>query len=175
MSRRNIISILFIIFALLILILLIFSSKISYQWLEVIYAALLAVIVGLVVEFIYKRYSAKSKMLKTTITPPTNPIKHLAKLVLKEKHEILIKEYERLFGREDFIGLAEANDLLFVGKEHFKITRQDDGFYIEDLNTKNGTLLNNNQIKGLEKQKLVNGDEIIVAKTLKFIYFEENI
>jgi predicted component of type VI protein secretion system len=86
----------------------------------------------------------------------------------------LIKEYERTFGREDFIGVAPADELMFIGKEHFKITREDDGYYLEDLNTKNGTSLDGENITGQGKRKLTEGDEIVVAKTLEIKYFEDN-
>ncbi|MDI9623377.1 MAG: FHA domain-containing protein [Methanothermobacter sp.] len=48
----------------------------------------------------------------------------------------------------------------------------DDGCYIEDLDTKNGTKINGNEIKGLGKIKLENQDEILVAKTLPIKYLE---
>jgi hypothetical protein len=163
----------------IIIILAIFQSEIltqwfRYEWMDLLYAVILAVIAGLLLEFIYRRYSAKSKMLQTTMTPPSESSKFMAKLVLKENHEFLIKEYERIFGREDFIGVAPADELMFIGKEHFKITREDDGYYIEDLNTKNGTSLEEEDITGLGKRKLTVGDEILVAKTLQIKYFESN-
>jgi FHA domain len=145
-----------------------------YEWMDLLYAVILAIIAGLLIEFIYRRYSAKSKMLQTTMTPPSESSKFMAKLVLKENHEFLIKEYERTFGREDFIGVAPADELMFIGKEHFKITRDNDGYYIEDLNTKNGTSLDEKDISGSGKQKLADGDEILVAKILHIKYFEDN-
>jgi pSer/pThr/pTyr-binding forkhead associated (FHA) protein len=93
---------------------------------------------------------------------------------LKENHEFLIREYERIFGREDFIGVTPADELMFIGKEHFKITRDKDGYYIEDLNTKNGTSLDGIEISGHGKQKLIDGNEILVAKTLQIKYSEDN-
>ena len=96
----------------------------------------------------------------------------MAKLVLKENQEFIIKEFERVFGREDFIGVTGPDDLLYVGKEHFKITKQSDGYYIEDLNTKNGTQVNGEEIKGKGKRKLENEDNILVAQILNIKYFD---
>jgi pSer/pThr/pTyr-binding forkhead associated (FHA) protein len=110
---------------------------------------------------------------QTTATPPIDTKKSLAKLSLKENYEFLIKEFEKIFGREDFLGMALTDDLLFIGKRHFKITKMDDGFYIEDLDTKNGTKLNGEEIRGSGKVKLENGDEILVAKILNISYNEE--
>jgi hypothetical protein len=166
------------IFVLIVLVLAIFQTEsltqwLRYEWMDLLYAVILAIIAGLLIEFIYRRYSAKSKMLQTTMTPASESSKFMAKLVLKENQEFLIKDYERTFGREDFIGVAPADELMFIGKDHFKINRDDDGFYIEDLNTKNGTSLEGEDISGQGKRKLTDGDEIVVAKTLQIKYFED--
>lgn len=179
LSGPRLIILIIAIFVAIVLVLAIFQTDnftqwVQYEWLDLLYAIILAIIAGLLIEFIYRRYSAKSKMLQTTMTPPSESSKFLAKLVLKEKHEFLIKEYERTFGREDFIGVAPADELMFIGKEHFKITREDDGYYLEDLNTKNGTSLDGENITGQGKRKLTEGDEIVVAKTLEIKYFEDN-
>lgn len=151
----------------------IFTQWFRYEWMDLLYAVILAVIAGLLLEFIYRRYSTKSKMLQTTMTPASESSKFMAKLVLKENQEFLIKEYERIFGREDFIGVAPADELMFIGKEHFKITREEDGYYIKDLNTKNGTSLDGEDLTGRGKIKLADGNEILVAKTLEIKYFED--
>ncbi len=167
------------IFVLIVLVLTIFQTEnltqwYRYEWMDLIYAIILSIIAGLLIEFVYRRYSAKSKMLQTTMTPASESSKFMAKLVLKENQEFLIKEYVRTFGREDFIGVAPADELMFIGKEHFKITRDDDGYYIEDLNTKNGTSLDGKDISGQGKRKLTDGDEIVVAKILQIKYLEDN-
>ncbi|WP_429222974.1 FHA domain-containing protein [Methanobacterium oryzae] len=151
-----------------------FNNWLKFQWLDVLIAAVMAIIAGLIIQSFYRKYSTKSKMEKTTMAPPSQIRKYWAKLVLKDKHEFLIKEYERIFGREDFLGITLTDDLIFIGKKHFKITKEDDGFYIEDLGTKNGTMLNGKEIKELGKRKLQNGDEILVAKILNIKYYEEN-
>lgn len=179
MSRSQIITWILVLTGIIVLILLIFRKDefinwLNYQWLEIIYAAIMALIVGLLIDYIYRKYSAKSKMLQTTVTPPSQNQEVMAKLVIENKHEFYIKDYEKIFGREDFIGVTVPDELVFIGKKHFKITRKDYGFFIEDLNTKNGTLLNGQDITKLGKKKLENGDEILVAKTLK-INFETSI
>lgn len=179
MSGPRLLTFIIAIFFVIVIVLAIFQTEnltqwFKYEWMDLIYAVILAIIAGLLIEFIYRRYSAKSKMLQTTMTPASESSKFMAKLVLKENQEFLIKEYERTFGREDFIGVAPADELMFIGKEHFKITRNNDGYYIEDLNTKNGTSLDGEDISGLVKRKLTNGDEIVVAKILQIKYFEDN-
>ncbi|HII84879.1 MAG TPA: FHA domain-containing protein [Methanobacterium subterraneum] len=143
--------------------------------LNFIYALLLAIIAAVLINYFYKRHSAKSKMLQTTVTPPLQSSQSQAKLILKEKHEFIIKEYERVFGREDFVGVLVADDLLFIGKKHFKISKKDDGFYIKDLKTKNGTKINSKDLKGHESVRLHDGDNILVADVLNIRYTEEMI
>jgi hypothetical protein len=177
MSSKALIGII-ITFVLIVLYLVIFwrdqlITWLNTSWFDLLLAVILAIFVGLVLNYIYKKYSSKSKMLKTTITPPNSTHHSLAKLVLKENQEFIIKEYQRVFGREDFIGVTVPDDLLYVGKEHFKITKQSDGYYIEDLNTKNGTQINGEEIKGKGKRKLKNEDDILLAKTLNIKYFDE--
>lgn len=147
----------------------------QFQWLNFIYALLLAIIAAVLINYFYKRHSAKSKMLQTTVTPPPQSSQSQAKLILKEKHEFIIKEYERVFGREDFVGVLVADELLFIGKIHFKISKKDDGFYIQDLETKNGTKINSKDLKGHESVRLHDGDNIIVADVLNIQYTEKMI
>ncbi|MGZ7108634.1 MAG: FHA domain-containing protein [Methanobacterium sp.] len=178
MTRRNIIIIIIALVALVIVLsALIFGNYFldwtRSQWLDIIYAAIMAIVVGLIIEYLYRKYSAKSKMAQTTIIPPTKPKVSFARLVLKDKHEFLIKEYERIFGREDFLGVTVVDDLMFIGKKHFKISKEEDGFYIEDLGTKNGTMLNGEEISSKGKVKLQNEDEILVAKALSIKYYEK--
>ncbi|MGF7118535.1 FHA domain-containing protein [Methanobacterium oryzae] len=175
MSRIKIILIFAILAIVTIVSILIFSdlfvSWFKFQWLDLLYAAIMAIIAGIIIEYFYRKYLHKSKFLRTTIV--NKPRKLLAKLVLPDNKEFIINEYERTFGREDFVGTIIVDDLLFLGKQHFKLTLMDDGFYIEDLNTKNGTIVNGEEIKGMGKIKLRNQDEILVAKVLKLKYLEQ--
>lgn len=164
-------------FGIIIIIFIIILASQSFEWLKYnwtlfIEFLILLVIVVLVLELIYKKYFFKNRMELTTISqkPETNVIQ--AKFVLKEKNEFLIKEFERNFGREDFVGLVMADDLKFIGKEHFKIIKKSDGYYIEDLITKNGTEINSMEIGGKGEVKLENEDQILVAKTIEIRYVE---
>lgn len=147
----------------------------QFQWLNFTYALLLAIIAAVLINYFYKKHSAKSKMLQTTVTPPPQSSQSQAKLILKEKHEFIIKEYERVFGREDFVGVLVADELLFIGKNHFKISKKDDGFHIQDLETKNGTKINSKDLKGHESVRLHDGDNILVADVLNIQYTEKMI
>jgi pSer/pThr/pTyr-binding forkhead associated (FHA) protein len=63
------------------------------------------------------------------------------------------------------VGRSEECDIRFphpaVSRRHFRIIRQDDGFFIEDMGTLPGTRVNDQPIRGVTR--LFNGDRIRVA------------
>lgn len=148
---------------------------VQFQWIDLIYALLVAVIASIIIVYVYKKHSTRSKILETTVTPPPHSSPSMAKLILKEKNEFIIKDYEKIFGREDFLGVISEDKLRFIGKKHFKITKKNDGFYLKDLDTKNGTQINGKNIKGLNSIKLDNEDIISVANVLNIKYIEEMV
>jgi hypothetical protein len=140
------------------------------QWIHIFYAVIFAIIAGIIIHYVYTRVVPKPKISQKTML--VKPKTVIAKLILPNNNEVKITEDEEVFGREDFVGAVSVDDLLFVGRKHFKITKEDNGVYIEDLNSKNGTKLNGEEIKGLGRRKLMNGDEILVANVLKIRYVE---
>jgi len=97
----------------------------------------------------------------------------MAKLILKFKEatleEIPITKPAITIGRVDKNDIKIEN--LAVSREHAKIVKDEDRYIIEDLNSLNGTFLNEKRVmKGI----LRNNDEILVGKhTLVFIDEEE--
>lgn len=66
------------------------------------------------------------------------------------------------------IGKQESNVDYFLNKEvvsryHVKITKEEEGYYITDLNSTNGTSLNGNPMSCYLRHKLTNGDKISIA------------
>lgn len=71
-------------------------------------------------------------------------------------------------GETCVIGKKEDEVDLFIDDEgisrmHARIFKKDDGFYIEDLNSTNGTFKNGLRLKPYEQKKLSKGDEIKLA------------
>lgn len=175
MLKRKILAIMGLIFVVFIIFIVIYSNNNVFywaqnQWLNLFYSFILAIIAGIFTAYAYIRFKPKNKISERTLR--IKPKKILAKLVLPGGNQCIIKEYERIFGREDFLGIILGDKLNFIGKKHFKVTKMDDGFYIEDLNTKNGTWLNDEDIRGLGKKKLGNNDKISIANVLKIKYNE---
>lgn len=75
------------------------------------------------------------------------------------------------------VGRGKECDLVIderqVSRQHIKIKRLDDVYYVEDLNSKNGTWVNGEQLKG--ERQLKDGDEIQLALVISmtFIATEE--
>jgi pSer/pThr/pTyr-binding forkhead associated (FHA) protein len=180
MSLTKILTIILSITALgLVVALIIFGFEDFQTWFQKIFidlflAVIMAVIVGLIIDWIYRRYSPQSKILKTTMThSPSNNISY-AKLILPNNNNIVVDGAERIVGREDFVGIISTDKLLYIGKDHLKITKEGDNFYIQDLNTKNGTSINGEKLSGNKSRLLSSGDELEVGKTVK-IYYQEKI
>lgn len=77
----------------------------------------------------------------------------------------LIKEYY-LLNRDLSFGRSLNNDIVvenpYVSKHHGKITNVDGEYYIVDLNSANGTYLNNKKVLG--ESNLTNGDIIRIGE-----------
>ena len=52
-----------------------------------------------------------------------------------------------------------------ISRQHIRVFREENQFYVEDLNSKNGTWLNGNQMKGTSV--LADGDEIHLALVIR--------
>lgn len=84
-------------------------------------------------------------------------------LSLSEQDNIEITTYPFIIGklntRADYI----FNDRL-ISRMHVKITKEDNDYYIEDMNSKNGTFINDVRLYPYERKKVEIGDKIKIAK-----------
>lgn len=76
------------------------------------------------------------------------PVKNILTLGRKKDNDIVIKD-------------------LFISKEHFKIVEDEGKYYLEDLNSKNGTQLNGEIIE--DTARLNNGDMIRIGN-IEFLF-----
>jgi len=70
------------------------------------------------------------------------------------------------------IGRGEECDIVLpdrqVSRSHVRILREADGFYVQDLGSKNGTYVNGMPVK--DRAKLQDGDEIQVALSVRLLF-----
>jgi len=147
------------------------TEWLSERWIDIFYAIIFAIAAGILIHYIYIKIKPEQKILGKTI--PFKPGKVLAKLVLPNNIPIKITDGEKILGREDFMSVYPIDDLMVIGKKHFKIIKTSNGTFIEDLKSQNGTKLNGEVITGSERKILTDGDEIIIADMLKLEYKEE--
>lgn len=71
---------------------------------------------------------------------------------------------------EYIIGRYPSNDIVlpdpYVSRRHARIFYRDGDWFIEDLESTNGTVVNNEDIRGKGSRKLSDGDEIIIGLTV---------
>lgn len=177
MSKKQVFGIIIILLIVGIFIIILWSLNGVFGWLqnqtqEIVLALIMAIIAGLIIETVYKKLSPQSKMLKSTRTQFADVSESMAQLNLPNNNNIIVDGAEKVIGREDFLGVVSSDKLYFIGKDHFKITHENGSFYIQDLKTKNGTTVNGEQLQSSQKRQLINGDEIMVAKSLRIKYKE---
>jgi len=85
----------------------------------------------------------------------------------KAGQRFIIQEPELIIGRGGECGLVLPERQ--VSREHIRIYRAGETYYLEDLDSKNGTWVNGRQIKN-EPVPLRDGDEINVALASKMTY-----
>jgi len=98
--------------------------------------------------------------------PQPQPSPIVAKLVLPDSTEIILGENEKIVGRQDVARLLSPEEAKYVSRQHFRVWREGNEFYIEDgipgKPSANGTLLNGEEIRETGKRLLNNGDEITI-------------
>lgn len=85
----------------------------------------------------------------------------------KDEHEqVPVMKDSIILGRGDDcdIVLAERQ----ISRQHLRIFRQNDVYYVEDLDSRNGTWLNGQQIKGTHR--LYDNDEVQVALAIRLTF-----
>jgi hypothetical protein len=77
---------------------------------------------------------------------------------------------DRPLGRRDFRALTSPEKADTISRQHILVTNENGVYYIEDLDSTNGTKLNSSEIKGSGKHKIENGDTVELAHALSLTF-----
>ena len=100
--------------------------------------------------------SSESKIPKPTLT-------------FHDNNEITFTDPIKLFGRNDFSESISPDALRFVSRNHFLIKSESGKYFIEDLNSTNGSKVNGVEIRG-NRYELNNGDRIEIANSISLMF-----
>lgn len=94
-----------------------------------------------------------------------------AKILLPNGIEIKITNNNRIIGRGDLSRALGLDELGLISRRHFEIKAEDHHFYIEDLDSTNGTILNGEDISGKGFIRLSNDDIIEPAGIISLKFY----
>jgi pSer/pThr/pTyr-binding forkhead associated (FHA) protein len=83
--------------------------------------------------------------------------------------DIVISE-NIIIGRRDIARFLDPDDLSCISKEHIRIILEDDDYFIEDLQSVNGTRLNGENIGGMGRVPLINKSIIDIAGAVQLLF-----
>jgi hypothetical protein len=107
-----------------------------------------------------------AKLLPATVACSTAT----AKLVLPDGSEIRIDDAVKPIGRDDFDKVVSPEDLKYISRHHMVIRAEDGKYFVEDLNSANGTKANGIDISGKGIEAFKNGDRIAVADVVALTF-----
>lgn len=138
----------------------IFSLIFKYIFIVIIYLFILSII-----RLIY----LDIKGISTQVSDDSAYLKLINK---KDSLPFNVKEYYPLI-EANSIGRSNGNEIIlkdpYISKKHLQIVEDEGDFYLEDLNSANGTYLNGDRI--MDVAKLKNGDRIRVGQ-VEFLYVD---
>jgi DNA-directed RNA polymerase subunit RPC12/RpoP len=92
------------------------------------------------------------------------------KLVFSNAHEKQLVDKITVIGRADFIQFLSDDQLMYISREQFQVINEDNIYYILDKDSRNGTKVNEVNIRGQGKLKLQDLDIIDVAGVTTVIF-----
>ena len=139
----------------------------QYSFLILLYYFLVKVVQVIYGDLKQKKIAAKPIRGGTTHLV----FEHAPKLLIIQQGGITAGQNEFVLSDTFSIGRSEENDMVindsFVSSEHATITKYNHGYWLADLNSTNGTMVNGEKIK--EEVVLNSGDEIKIGNaTFKF-------
>jgi pSer/pThr/pTyr-binding forkhead associated (FHA) protein len=106
-----------------------------------------------------------------------SPLEKDTYLKLINRKDSLPFKIQEVYNLEDSItiGRSNENDVIikdpYISKKHLSIVKDEEEYYLEDLNSANGTYLNGDRL--MDAVKLKNGDRIQFGQ-IEFLFVNQN-
>ena len=106
-----------------------------------------------------------------------SPLEKDTYLKLINRKDSLPFKIQEVYNLEDSItiGRSNENDVIikdpYISKKHLSIVKDEEEYYLEDLNSANGTYLNGDRL--MDAAKLNNGDRIQFGQ-IEFLFVNQN-
>jgi pSer/pThr/pTyr-binding forkhead associated (FHA) protein len=112
----------------------------------------------------------------TTLLLPPEPEKMGKLVAVPTGEEVEIDKYPFVIGRKKNFADFYIEDNTAISRKHAEITYEDDRWFIRDLDSKNKSYINDEEIVALEAKELNDGDRIKVADLeFDFVIFEREV
>lgn len=149
-----------------------FGSLKLYDLMAIIFKYIFVIIIYY---FIYNIIKMIYLDISTTNTMNYASNTYLKLINRKESLPFKINEHYYI-GDETTLGRGDDNDIVindkFISKNHMRIIKEDGVFYIEDLNSANGTLLNGEPISDAIELK---DKDLIDIGRIEFLFVDEEV
>lgn len=141
-----------------------------YNILSLIFKYIFIIIIYLFILSIIRLIYLDIKGISTTLMENNTYLKLINR---KDSLPFKVKEYypldnEVLLGRDNNTEIIIKDP--YVSKKHLKIVKDEDSYFLEDLNSANGTYLNEDRI--MDVVKLKNGDRIKIGQ-VEFLFVNQ--
>lgn len=113
-----------------------------------------------------QRADAVPRQAPASTMPESATKPMLARIVAPNNSDISLVG-SRKFGRDDFRNMVAEEKLPFISRQQFTISVSGETYYIEDLQSNNGTTLNGEPLQPGSQRELKQGDEICCANVLQ--------
>jgi flagellar basal body rod protein FlgF len=139
----------------------------SAIWFLALPLLVILVVSGFVIYQVYFSKSSKDYKTERAAVESGNPVSissgARARVLLPNYMEIKLNGSSKIIGRDDLVRTLGLDALVLISRRHVEIKLQDDGFYIQDLGSANGTSLNGEDISNSGMVTLNDGDIIGLA------------
>lgn len=155
--------------------LLLIKTSTTFDVIEPLLKFVLVFIIYIFIFWIIKLIYMDIKYLsRKSVTKKTN-MPYLKLLNLIDNINFKLNE-SYIVGNRTYIGRNKNNDIVletpFFSGKHTCIFKENNSYYIEDLNSKNGTFVNGQRVSG-RPMGIKNGDIIQIGQIISFIFINE--